>query len=464
MDMNCTNNQDIKADLDNVYLETLFNDIPDAVLIALPDGTITHVNESFQKIFGYTPEEVTDRFIWELYDDASMSEEVRHNFRILAYGELAPTKAVRKTKKGFLLNVVIHGGPIFSEGNPVGVYIIYNDVSERVNLLAGLEKERSFWRELFMNAPEGIVLCDDKQIIIEPNAEFCRMFGYSPEEIIGKTLDDMITGDPENLLEANSITEKVLNGEKIACEGKRYRKDKRSLYVSMSGLPFYAGNKKYIYAIYRNIDHRKAIEEQLQQRNIQLENSMKATVETMARIVECRDPYTSGHQKRTSVLAEAIAKEMELPEKRVEGIRIAAMIHDMGKINIPSEILTKPARLTDIEYRMIKQHPTIAFDILKDIEFPWPIANIILQHHERMDGSGYPKGLSGDEILLEARILAVADVVEAMSSHRPYRPGHGIDVTLEEIESKKGLLYDENVASACLVLFRQKGFSFDPSS
>jgi putative nucleotidyltransferase with HDIG domain len=190
---------------------------------------------------------------------------------------------------------------------------------------------------------------------------------------------------------------------------------------------------------------------------------MKATVETMARIVECRDPYTSGHQKRTSVLAEAIAKEMELPEKRVEGIRIAAMIHDMGKINIPSEILTKPARLTDIEYRMIKQHPTIAFDILKDIEFPWPIANIILQHHERMDGSGYPKGLSGDEILLEARILAVADVVEAMSSHRPYRPGHGIDVTLEEIESKKGLLYDENAASACLVLFRQKGFSFDPS-
>jgi putative nucleotidyltransferase with HDIG domain len=231
----------------------------------------------------------------------------------------------------------------------------------------------------------------------------------------------------------------------------------------MSGLPFYAGNKKYIYAIYRNIDHRKAIEEQLQQRNIQLENSMKATVETMARIVECRDPYTSGHQKRTSVLAEAIAKEMELPEKRVEGIRIAAMIHDMGKINIPSEILTKPARLTDIEYRMIKQHPTIAFDILEDVEFPWPLANIILQHHERMDGSGYPKGLSGDEILLEARILAVADVVEAMSSHRPYRPGHGIDVTLEEIESKKGLLYDENAASACLVLFRQKGFSFDPS-
>jgi len=462
MDMNCTYNQKRKTDLDNVYLETLFNDIPDAVLVALPDGTITHVNESFQNIFGYIPEEVTDRFIWELYDDAFMSEEVRYNFRILADGELAPAKAVRKTKNGSLLNVVIHGGPIFSEGNLAGVYIIYTDVSERVNLLAGLQEERSFWHELFMNAPEGIVLCDDKQFIIKPNAEFCSMFGYTPEEIIGKALDDMITSDPEGLKEANSITERVRNGEKIACEGKRYRKDKSSLYVSMSGISFYAGNQKYIYAIYRNIDHRKAIEGQLQQRNIQLENSMKATVETMARIVECRDPYTSGHQKRTSVLAEAIAKEMGLPEKRVEGIKIAAMIHDVGKVNIPSEILTKPARLSDIEYRLIKQHPTIAYEILKDIEFPWPIANIILQHHERMDGSGYPNGLRGNEILLEARILAVADVAEAMSSHRPYRPGHGIDVTLDEIESKKGILYDEKVAKACLTLFREKGFTLDP--
>jgi HD-GYP domain-containing protein (c-di-GMP phosphodiesterase class II) len=174
--------------------------------------------------------------------------------------------------------------------------------------------------------------------------------------------------------------------------------------------------------------------------------------------VEMKDPYTSGHQQRVSDLARSIATEMGLSADRQDFIRIASSIHDIGKISIPSEILSKPTKLTDLEFSLIKTHPQSGYDILKDIEFPWPVANVILQHHERMDGSGYPHGIKGDDIFLEARILAIADVVEAIASHRPYRPAFGIDIALEEIEKNKGITYDEDVVNACLKLFKNKGY------
>jgi putative two-component system response regulator len=190
----------------------------------------------------------------------------------------------------------------------------------------------------------------------------------------------------------------------------------------------------------------------------QLQKAIKGVVQAMARTVETRDPYTAGHQKQVAGLAGAIAREMGLSEDRVEGIRVAGIIHDLGKISVPSEFLAKPTRLTELEFGIIKTHPAVGYDILKSIEFPWPIAQIVLQHHERMDGSGYPQGLSGEDILLEARILGVADVVEAMASHRPYRAALGIDMALQEISKNKGVLYDANVVDACVKLFKEKGF------
>jgi putative nucleotidyltransferase with HDIG domain len=178
----------------------------------------------------------------------------------------------------------------------------------------------------------------------------------------------------------------------------------------------------------------------------------------MAVTVETRDPYTAGHQRRVADLARAIAAEMNLKSEQLDSVRMASMIHDIGKISIPSEILTKPTHLTDLEFNLIKTHSDSGYNILKDIEFPWPVANIVLQHHERMDGSGYPQGLKGSDILLEARIIAVADVVEAISSHRPYRPALGIEAALEEIEKNKGILYDNTVTDACLRLFREKSY------
>jgi PAS domain S-box-containing protein len=191
-----------------------------------------------------------------------------------------------------------------------------------------------------------------------------------------------------------------------------------------------------------------------------LRESLEQSIQTIASTVEARDPYTAGHQRRVGELATAIALEMGLPEEQVKGIHLAAIIHDLGKINIPSEILSKPGKLTNIEYMLIKTHPQAGCDILKHVEFPWPIADIILQHHERMDGSGYPQGLKDGQILLESRIMAVADVVEAMSSHRPYRPALGVMAALSEIDHGRGGAYDTAVVDACLRLFVEKGFTF----
>lgn len=192
-----------------------------------------------------------------------------------------------------------------------------------------------------------------------------------------------------------------------------------------------------------------------------LKNNMLETVTAVAAMVELRDPYTAGHQRRVAQVAEAIAREMGLSDEHIEGLHLAAVVHDLGKINVPSEILSKPGHLTDVEFALIKQHPDFGYEILKGIDFPWPIAEIVRQHHERLDGSGYPQGLKGKAIIMEARILAVADVIEAMASHRPYRPGFGADVALQEIEKHRGNKFDHVVVNAALRLFREKGYQLD---
>lgn len=200
---------------------------------------------------------------------------------------------------------------------------------------------------------------------------------------------------------------------------------------------------------------RENAEEELKKTVEKLRKIAEATIHAMGRAVEVRDPYTAGHQKRVSDLAWAVAKSLGLTSDQIDGIKMAGHIHDIGKISLPQEILSKPGALTDIEFSLIKGHPEVGFNILKDVEFPWDIAQIVLQHHERLNGTGYPRGLSGEQILLEARILAVADVVEAMASHRPYRPALGLDKAVDEIHSKKGLLYDPRVVEACLSVLEE---------
>ena len=210
----------------------------------------------------------------------------------------------------------------------------------------------------------------------------------------------------------------------------------------------------------QEIAERKSAEEKLQQSYLKLQKNLDEIVGAMSLTAEKRDPYTAGHQKRTTELAMALAGEMGLSEHQIKGIQMAGLIHDMGKISIPAEILSKPCKLNEVEIQLVRRHPQAAFEILKKIEFPWPVDLIVLQHHEKMDRSGYPQGLAGEDILLEARILCVADVVESIESHRPYRPGLGVDKALEEISKNRGILYDQDVVDACLRLFKDKGFQY----
>ena len=209
-----------------------------------------------------------------------------------------------------------------------------------------------------------------------------------------------------------------------------------------------------------NRAYSEGLEQLVAERTSQLSKALDGIIQAIASIVEIRDPYTAGHQLRVARLAHSIAGEMGLSEDQTEGVRVAGTIHDLGKISVPAEILSKPGQITEMEFAIIKTHPQTGHDILQDMEFPWPLARIVLQHHERMDGSGYPQGLSGENTLLEARILAVADVAEAMASHRPYRPALGIDMALEEISKNKGILYDFEVADACIRLFSEKCFEW----
>jgi PAS domain S-box-containing protein/putative nucleotidyltransferase with HDIG domain len=217
-----------------------------------------------------------------------------------------------------------------------------------------------------------------------------------------------------------------------------------------------------VLAIARDISERKQAQEEAKQNTERLIGAMEHAIQAMTIVVEMRDPHTAGHQQRATQLACAIAKEIGLSKEQIGGLRLAGLIHDIGKVRVPAEILMNPDGLSEPEFMMIKAHPRLGYEILKTIDFPWPVAKIVLQHHERMDGSGYPSGLSGEDIVMEARILGVADVVDAMASHRPYRAALGINKALAEISQNKGVLYDSKVVDACLTLFRDKKFKFEP--
>jgi HD-GYP domain-containing protein (c-di-GMP phosphodiesterase class II) len=268
--------------------------------------------------------------------------------------------------------------------------------------------------------------------------------------------------DKENSEKLFQVFNKVYNTGKPTdgLDWQIIRKDGTKRYVEASvSLQKDSSDKPIVFrGIVRDVTERKLADVKLRQTLDSLNNAVGATIQVMVSAVEMRDPYTAGHQLRSANLACAIAKEMELPQDKIDGLRMAGSIHDIGKLSIPAEILSKPTKLTNTEFSLIKEHSQSGYEMLKNVESPWPLAQIVYQHHERMDGSGYPRNLKGDEILMEARIMAVSDVVEAMASHRPYRPGLGIDAELAEIEKNKGIYYDNTVADACLKLFREKGY------
>jgi PAS domain S-box-containing protein len=338
-----------------------------------------------------------------------------------------------------------------SEGNVAG----------QKNIKKALENSEECYRDLVEKAGIGILVDDQDGNFKYANKRYAEMFGYSLKEMNNQSIRTLV--HPDDL-------DRVLQYHYCRHEGKKspsrfsfkgIKKGGSPIFLEMEVVPLKekgrkTGTRSYIWDV---TVHQKA-QDQVQETLEKLRRSLNATIHAMALTVEVRDPFTSGHHRRVADLARAIATEMKVSKDQIDGIRAAGAIHDLGKICVPAEILSKPGKLNSSEFDLIKAHPKVAYDILKDIEFPWPVALIVHQHHERLDGSGYPQGLKGDHILLEARIIAVADVVEAMSSHRPYRPSLGLENALEEIATHRGSYYDPKVVDACTRLFNEKRFEF----
>jgi len=282
----------------------------------------------------------------------------------------------------------------------------------------------------------------------------------------GSTGDELMDINPQTLnhLVYNELIKPKMNvlteSDGVTFESTHIQQNGNSIPVEVFSRIARSENHNSVLTVVRNITERIRTEEQLRQSSEKLMRAIDGTINSMALISEVRDPYTAGHQQRVAKLATAIARELGLSEEQIEGIRVAGILHDIGKICVPVEILSKPGRLRKSEFNLVKDHAEVGYGLLKTIEFAWPVAEIVLQHHERMDGSGYPNGLSGEDISIEARIMGVADVIESMSSHRPYRPAFNVEKALLEIILNKGVLYDGEVVDACVELFNDKGFEF----
>jgi PAS domain S-box-containing protein len=340
---------------------------------------------------------------------------------------------------------------------------IVEKAAERRELRTLVAKYESNFKELWDNAPVAYHTLDRKGSITRVNQTEAKLLGYTVEEMLGRPIFDFIL--PEQRDDAKERFLLKIEGRDPDPSGARLyvKRDGTKIYVSIDDVLEKDGEGNVIGVRTTMVDvtERTIAEDGLKKSVEKLEKTMQSIIQAMAKIVEMKDPYTAGHQRRVAQLATAIAREMGLAPDKIDGLHMAATIHDIGKIYVPAEILCKPGRLTENEFGMIKAHAKVSYDILKMVEFPWPIAEIVIQHHERLDSSGYPLGISGDGIRLEAKILSVADVVEAIAFHRPYRSAVGIEKALEEISDNRGTLYDPEVVDTCLKLFREVKFKFD---
>jgi PAS domain S-box-containing protein len=445
----------------NMELLAIIDNLPFLAWLKDSEGRFLVVNEPFAHSCGLSSADdlvgKTDLDIWpqhlaEAYraDDYEVMRTRRKN----AVEELISDQGVQKwfeTYKAPLYDV---------DGNIIGTTGFSRDITERKQTEEAIRNAEARYRILFEQSPDGILLIDTKTgKTIEVNESAIKQLGYSREEFASLRISDYeaVEKPEETAIHKQTIIRDGSDDFETLQRTKSGEIRNVHVWVKTTELSGY----NFFYTIFQDITESKRAEKQLQLTLDRLRKAVSATIQVMVSTVEARDPYTSGHQVRSADLARAIATEMDLPQEKIEGIRMAGSIHDIGKISIPAEILSKPTKLSDIEFSLIKEHANRGYEMLKDVESPWPLAEIVHQHHERMDGSGYPRNLKGEEICIEARILCVADVVEAMASHRPYRPGLGIDAALNEIEKNKGISYDNAVADACLRLFREKGFKLE---
>ncbi|MGP8005048.1 MAG: PAS domain S-box protein [Smithella sp.] len=443
----------------------LADNVHDVIFVLDMNFNFTYVSPSVKALRGYEPEEVMKQLLsetltpssWDLVTKtmaAAIEQEKEH--KELNISRTLQLEMIRKDgttvwteeRVSFIRN---------ENQQPVGILGVIRDITERRKAEKALRDSEEQYRLVVENAKEAIIITQDEKVVFA-NSAATSMVGYSKEILISKLFTDFIHPDDLNMVVDNHI--KRIKGEEVppVYSFRVIAQDGTVIWCELNAAVVQWKGKPATLVFLNNITKRKRADDELQQTLEKLKQAFGSTIQVMVSAVEMRDPYTAGHQLRVSNLACAIANEMGLPHDKIEGLRMAGFIHDIGKLSIPAEILSKPTKLTDLEFSLIKEHPRSGYEMLKDVESPWPLAQIVYQHHERINGSGYPRKLKGDEILIDARIMAVADVVEAMASHRPYRPTLGIEAALEEIEKNKGILYDNDVADACLRLFREKGY------
>jgi len=432
----------------------------DLVIVTDMNLRFTYISPSIMRIRGFTVEEAMEHTLEQTMTPESLKITLaafEEEMKLEASGTADPDRIrimeLEEYKKNGSL-IWLEVGFSFlhdKDRKPIAILAVSRDISARKRADDELKKSKALLESVFNSSQDLMLVVDRDLKILMSNWKSSLYAGHTEFPI-------------------NSHCYEAFNHRDIPCEpchalsvfntGEPIREEHYNqytqLFMEVNAYPIFDDNHHVIMVAehVRNITDRKQAAEKMRK-------ALGATVQAIAVTVETRDPYTAGHQRRVADLAHSIATEMNLPAEQIDGIRMAAAIHDLGKISVPAEILSKPKKLTAIEFSLIKTHAKSGYDILKNIDFPWPIARMILEHHERMNGSGYPNGLTGDNLLMESRILSVADVVESMGSHRPYRPSLGIEAALEEIEKNRGTLYDNTVADACLRLFREKGYQLE---
>lgn len=440
------------AERDASY-EMVFSEGGTAVVV-LDAGSwdVVDANPAAQRFYGWTLEQMKrlGLHVWDV--SLADREKVQARLQQAAKGVITRVEGIHRIATGEPRDVEIYCGPVSIAGRRC-VYGIVHDVTERKRAeVARLDAEAQL-RAVVEQSIIGIYIIEEGRLSFV-NARMAEIFGYAPEELVGMSVGGLIAEEDRGRVLEN--VRRRIDGEvgNLQYDFRGLRKDGLFIDVGVHGSVATIRGKRVIVGVIQDVTEQRNAQRQLHEYVRKLELGMLGTVDSVSRMTDLRDPYTGGHERRVADLSAAIGRELGLEEHRIRGLQIAGRIHDIGKIGVPAEILSKPTRLSAAEYAIVKLHSEHGHQILKGVEFPWPVAEAAYQHHERMDGSGYPRGLKGDEIIVEARILAVADVIEAMASHRPYRASLGLDPALQEIKRGAARTYDADVATAAVRLFR----------
>ena len=443
-----------KVEKELLFDRFVLNHMEDSVFWINDQGDIFYVNGSAQRMLGYSNKEMLKMTVHDI-DIEFPKRDWDERWQEMKRLRSTTIESVFQGKDGKTFPVEISGN-YMQYDNGEHLCVVARDITER-GRVEGALRDSEQEKALILDSLSEVVIYQDKKMrLLWANRAAGESVGIDSKELIGRNYYELWHNRkaPRNCPIKNAFkTGSRQQGEVSLSKGRTWLvrgypvKDKIGRVIGMV-------------VVSLDITEKKKMQEERENSLDKSRRILEETVIALAATAERRDPYTAGHQRRVAQLACAIAKDMDLDEERIEGIRMASVVHDVGKVCVPVEILSKPSKLSELEFNIIKTHSRIGYEILQPVEFPWPVAQTVLQHHEKLDGSGYPNGIKGEDILLEAKIITVADVVEAMASHRPYRPALGIDKALKEITSNKGTLYDPAAVDICLKLFRKNNFKF----